>query len=98
MSDFTLGTRPPYIEHVAAYDSFEDLQKIRSTAFSMRHPPKDLVIRPTYRAVLDLNIGLASPDARFVIRIRLGNKGYDDGAIGYVSAEYSVLYCILKKT
>ncbi|KAK3749843.1 hypothetical protein QZH41_015502, partial [Actinostola sp. cb2023] len=75
VSDFTLGTRTPYIQHVTAYDSFDDLQKLRATAFSMRQPPGDLMTRPKYRAVLDLDIGLASPDARFVIRIRLGNKG-----------------------
>ncbi|XP_048579326.1 synaptotagmin-5-like [Nematostella vectensis] len=75
VNDFTLGTHTPFIKYVEAYDNFDDLRKLRATALSMRSPPDDLLTRPKYKAVLDLDIGLASPEARFVIRIRLGNKG-----------------------
>lgn len=74
--DFTLGNRTPYFKYVTAYDNEDDNRKIKATEVNFNHPRDDLMTRGKYQAVIHLDAGLTSPEARFVIRIRLGNKGY----------------------
>ena len=73
--DFTLGNRTPYFKYVTSYDNYDDQRNIKATELNFNHPPDDLMTRGKYQAVIQLEAGLTSPEARFVIRIRLGNKG-----------------------
>ena len=75
--DFTLGNRTPYVKNVIAYDNQDDNRNIKASELNFNHPPDDLMTRGKYQAVIHLDAGLTSPEARFVIRIRLGNKGYE---------------------
>lgn len=75
--DFTLGNRTPYFKNVTAYDNHDDNRNIKASELNFNHPPDDLMTRGKYQAVIHLDAGLTSPEARFVIRIRLGNKGYE---------------------
>ena len=75
--DFTLGKRTPYFKCVTAYDNQDDNRNIKASELNFNHPPDDLMTRGKYQAVIHLDAGLTSPEARFVIRIRLGNKGYE---------------------
>ncbi|PFX19516.1 Synaptotagmin-4 [Stylophora pistillata] len=74
--DFTLGNRTPYIKYVTSYDNSDDQRNIKASELNFNHPPDDLMTRGKYQAVIHLEAGLTSPEARFVIRIRLGNKGF----------------------
>ncbi|RMX44773.1 hypothetical protein pdam_00009176 [Pocillopora damicornis] len=74
--DFTLGNRTPYFKYVTSYDNYDDQRNIKATELNFNHPPDDLMTRGKYQAVIQLEAGLTSPEARFVIRIRLGNKGF----------------------
>ena len=77
MLDFTLGKRTPYVKKVIAHDGHDDLRKLKASEINFNHPPDDLITRGKYKAVIHLEAGLTSPEARFIIRIRLGNKGYE---------------------
>ena len=77
MLDFTLGNRTPYIKHVTAYDNRDDQRQIKASELNFNHPPDDLITRGKYKAIIHLEAGLTSPEARFIIRMRLGNKGYE---------------------
>ena len=75
VQDFTLGVRTPYIKYATVYDSLDDLKKLRATELTVNNPPEDLKSRSRYQAVVNLDMGLVSPESQFVIRVRLGNKG-----------------------
>ena len=77
MLDFTLGNRTPYIKHVTVFDNHDDQRNIRASELNFNHPPDDLIARGKYKTVIHLDAGLTSPEARFIIRMRLGNKGYE---------------------
>jgi len=74
--DFTLGNRTPYIKHVTVFDNHDDQRNIRASELNFNHPPDDLITRGKYKTVIHLDAGLTSPEARFIIRMRLGNKGF----------------------
>lgn len=75
--DFTLSNRTPYFKYVTAYDNHDDNRNIKASEVNFNHPPDDLMTRGKYQAVIHMDAGLTSPEARFVIRMRLGNKGYE---------------------
>ena len=77
MLDFTLGNRTPYIKHVTAYDNHDDQRKLRASELNFNHPPDDMQTRGKYRAVIHLEAGLTSPYSRLIVRMTLGNKGYE---------------------
>ena len=81
--DFTLGNRTPYFKYVTSYDNYDDQRNIKATELNFNHPPDDLMTRGKYQAVIQLEAGLTSPEARFVIRIRLGNKGQEQLCYSY---------------
>ena len=81
--DFTLGNRTPYFKYARAYDNHDDQRKLKASELNFNHPPDDLMTRGKYQAVIHLDAGLTSPEARFIIRIRLGNKGYEFSIIIY---------------
>ena len=58
------------------YDHPDDQRYIRASELNFNHPPDDLITRGKYQVVIHLDVGLTSPEARFIIRMRLGNKGY----------------------
>ena len=73
--DLTLGNRTPYFKHVTVYDTFDDQRKIKASEINFNQPPEDLMTRGKYKLLIHLEAGLTSPEARLVIRIKLGNKG-----------------------
>lgn len=75
VEDFTLGNRTPYFKYIECFDSFDDNRKIKASELAMRFPPSDLTRTPKYKAVLDVDLGLASPDSKFVIRVKLAKAG-----------------------
>ncbi|XP_028393430.1 uncharacterized protein LOC114517807 [Dendronephthya gigantea] len=78
VEDFTLGNRTPFFKYIECFDSFDDNRKIKASELAMRFPPSDLARTPKYKAVMDVDIGLSSPDSKFVIRIKLAKAGMLD--------------------
>ena len=75
VEDFTLGSRTPYFKYIECFDSFEDNRKIKASELAMRFPPSDLTRTPKYKVVMDVDLGLSSPDSKFVIRVKLAKAG-----------------------
>lgn len=75
MEDFTVGNRTPYFKYVECFDSFEDNRNIKASEITLRFPPEGLAIMPKYKAVMNLDVGLSSPDSKFIIRVRLAKGG-----------------------
>ena len=90
--DFTLGNRTPYVKYATAYDNHDDSRNIKASELNFNHPPDDLMTRGKYQALIHLDAGLTSPEARFVIRMRLGNKGYE------LKISFSYHWCLKKHT
>lgn len=78
VEDFTLGNRTPFFKYIECFDSFEDNRKLKASELAMRLPPHDLARVPKYKAVMDVDLGLSSPDSRFVIRVKLAKAGMLD--------------------
>ncbi|CAB4019743.1 tricalbin-1-like isoform X1 [Paramuricea clavata] len=78
VEDFTLGSRTPYFKYIECFDSFEDNRKIKASELAMRFPPSDLSRTPKYKAVMDVDLGLASPDSKFVIRVKIAKAALLD--------------------
>lgn len=75
IKDFTLGGRTPYFKYIESFDHFEGNRKIKASELAMRFPPNGLAKTPKYKAVMNVDVGLASPDSKFVIRVQLGKAG-----------------------
>eukprot|EP00794_Sanderia_malayensis_P017602 gene17602-19355_t len=76
LTDFTLGSRTPFIKYVRIYDTTDDLRKIMANEVVFRQPPPDIVVRPKYQVVVDADIALDAPDSKVVLatKLKLGNS------------------------
>ncbi|XP_046860503.1 uncharacterized protein PYUK71.03c-like isoform X2 [Xenia sp. Carnegie-2017] len=78
VEDFTVGNRTPYFKYIECFDSFEDNRNIKASEITLRFPPEGLATMPKYKAVMNLDVGLSSPDSKFIIRVRLAKGGFLD--------------------
>jgi len=71
LSDFSLGTRTPFIKFLRVFDTTDDLRKIMANEVVFRQPPEDIISRPKYQIVIDADIALDAPDSRFILETKL---------------------------
>ena len=71
LSEFSLGTRTPFIKFLRVFDTTDDLRKIMANEVVFRQPPEDIISRPKYQIVIDADIALDAPDSRFILATKL---------------------------